>query len=82
MVNGSRFLLLRGENPVTAGLQSDKIAGPKLPIPWCVDFDHGLVRGQRDFGALDRAKRPDPLHRALQCAAAGRPDLHVMTTDK
>jgi hypothetical protein len=45
-------LLLRGENPVAAGLQSDKIAGPKLPIPWCVDFDHGLVRGQGDFGAL------------------------------
>src|ERR1700679_3133825 len=33
-------LFVRGENPVTAGLQPDNIAGPQLPVPWRVDLDH------------------------------------------
>ena len=81
MVNG-KLLVPRGENPVATGSQSDQIAGPQLPISRRVDFDHDPVRGQGDLGALDRTERPDPLHRALQCAAARRPDLHVVAADK
>lgn len=38
---GMTGLLLRGENPVAPGLQSDDIAGPELPVPRGVDLEHG-----------------------------------------
>ena len=40
------------------------------------------LTAQRDFGALGRAEGADMADRALQRAAAGRADLHVMTADE
>src|SRR6476659_5714868 len=76
--------ILRGENAVAPGLQSDDIADLKFPIPGCIDLDHGLAPGrrQRNLGPLDRAEASDMAHRAVQRAAAGRPDLHVMAADE
>ena len=73
-----------GKNTVAAGLQADGIAGLQFPVAGRVDLDHGLAlaAAQRDFGALDRAEGADMADRALERAAAGRPDLHVMAADE
>src|SRR5882757_8497354 len=73
-----------GENPVATGLQSDGFAGLEFPVAGCVDLDHGLAlaAAERDFGSLDRTKGADVTDRALERAAAGRPDLHVMAPNE
>src|SRR5436190_2303389 len=77
-------LVLRGENAVAPGLQSDDVADLKFPVAGRIDLNHGLTAGRRqgDFGALDRAEGSDMPHRAVERAAAGRPDLHVMAADE
>src|SRR3977135_878739 len=69
--NGKKSVLC-GENPEPPGLQPDDIAGLKLPVPGCVDLNHGLTpaRGQRNLGPLDRAECPDVPYRALHRAPA------------
>ena len=75
---------LGGKNPVAAGLQADDVAGLQFPVARRVDLDHGLALAarQRHFGPLDRAERADMPHRALERAAAGRADLHVVAADE
>ena len=78
------MIVLGGKNPVAAGLQADDFAGLQFAVAGRVDLDHGLAlaAGQCDFGALDRAEGPDMPHRALERAAAGRTDLHVVAADE
>src|SRR5438034_1638851 len=81
---GTTKSVLPGENPVAPGLQPDDVADLKFPVAGRIDLDHGLTPGrrQRHFGALDRAEGSDMAHRAVERAAAGRPDLHVMAADE
>ena len=49
--------LLRGEDPVAAGLQRDDFAGLQLAVAGRIDLDHGLAltAGQGDLGADELA---------------------------
>src|SRR5215471_21158286 len=78
----ARPLPRRGENPVAAGRQADDIADAELVVPGRVDLDRGLPLRQLDFGSLNWAEGADMGDRALEGAAAGRAELHVMTTDE
>src|SRR6187402_3533560 len=79
-----RTLILRGKDPVAAGLQADDLAGLEFPVPGGVDLDHGLALAarERDLRPLNRAERTDMAHRALQRAGSHRPDLHIVTADE
>src|ERR1700712_3269480 len=60
--------ILRGKDPVAAGLQADDFAGLQFPVAGRVDLDHGLALAarERNLGPLDRAERADMAHRAFQ----------------
>src|SRR5438105_2141354 len=76
--------ILRGKDPVAAGLQADDFAGLEFPVPGGVDLNHGLALTgrERNFRPLDRTERADMAHGALQRAGSGRPDLHVVAADE
>src|SRR5258707_9215567 len=76
-LNGE-FSIPCGENPIAAGRQSHEVADPEFPIARRIDLDRGRPLRQFDFGALDRAEAPDMGDRALERAAAGRTEQHVM----
>ena len=78
-------LILRGENPVAAGMQADDVTGSEVAVPRRVDLDHGIAVAGRvsvTIGALCRTECADMGDRTFQQPAADRPDLRVVASDE
>src|ERR1700753_1756271 len=66
------------QDPVTARVQSDDIAGLEAHVPRCIDLDQRIAFAQDDLGAQHRAEGAHMGDLAVQRAAPGGAHLHVM----